>query len=243
MRIKILIALLFVSYFLNVANACTNCDKELIIAIKKGDSKKVTELIANGVNVNCIDESTGQTPLMFASYNGFQQIVETLISNGAQLNVKVLDDKVGAGNLEGFTAIGFAVIGGQEEVALYILDHGAEFEVQDTDGATLLMGAVRLNMKKLVFALLKKGADVNKQAKNGYTALTLAVQSGNTGMVKLLMKYGANCHIRILKGENKGLTAIDLAKSLKNDEILRLLLNKRKQSSAIKKHFPGVREK
>ena len=227
MNRKMSIALLTVLCYINVFSACASCEDTLIKAVKQGDAQKVSKLIGNGVNLNCVDSSTGLTPLMIASSNGSKQVVETLIFNGAQPNLKVIEDKIGPGYYEGLTAIAFAVLGKHEEIALYLLNHGAKFEFKDSDGATVLMGAARVNMRELTLALLEKGIDVNEEAKNGYTALTIAVQFGNAEIVRLLMKYGANCHIRILEGENKGLTAIDLAKSLKDDEILRLLLNKR----------------
>jgi uncharacterized protein len=224
---KMLVALIFVFCIYSIASTCPNCDKALVKAAKQENTQAVSKLIKNGVNVNCVDGSTGLTPLMIAASNGSKQVVETLIFNGAQPNLKVMEDKIGPGYYEGLTAIAFAVLGKHEDIALYLLNHGARFEFEDTDGATVLMGAARLNMRKLTLALLEKGIDVNKQAKNGYTALTIAVQFGNAEIVKLLMKHGANSHIRILDGKDKGLTPIDLAKALKNEEILRLLSNQK----------------
>jgi ankyrin repeat protein len=227
MKRKISIVLLTVLCCVNVFSACASCEETFIKAVKQGDGQEVSKLIGNGVNLNCVDNSTGLTPLMIAASNGSKQVVETLIFNGAQPNLKVMEDKIGPGYYEGLTAIAFAVLGKHEDIALYLLNHGARFEFEDTDGATVLMGAARLNMRKLTLALLEKGIDVNKQAKNGYTALTIAVQFGNAEIVKLLMKHGANSHIRILDGKDKGLTPIDLAKALKNEEILRLLSNQK----------------
>jgi uncharacterized protein len=226
MKRKISIVLLTVLCCVNVFSACASCEETLIKAVKQGNTQAISKLVKNGVNVNCVDGSTALTPLMIASYNGSKQIVKILISNGAKPNLQVAEDKIGPG-YKGFTAISFAIFGKHEDIALFLLNHGANFELQDSDGGTILMGAIRLNMKKLALELIEKGADVNKQVKNGYTALTIAVQFGNAEIVKLLMKHGANSHIRILDGKDKGLTPIDLAKALKNEEILRLLSNQK----------------
>ena len=62
-------------------------DKELLEAVKKGEYKKVEELIKRGANVNEKDND-GWTALMHAASRGHKEIVELLIKNGANVNEK-----------------------------------------------------------------------------------------------------------------------------------------------------------
>ena len=51
---------------------------DLFDAAKKGDTKRVDELIEKGADVN-VEDGTGWTPLMYASAQGHTETVELLI--------------------------------------------------------------------------------------------------------------------------------------------------------------------
>ncbi|MHA1253639.1 MAG: ankyrin repeat domain-containing protein, partial [Candidatus Helarchaeota archaeon] len=61
-------------------------NENLISASQEGDVQKAIFAIASGANVNYIDEE-GRTPLMYAAYNGFDQIIVLLLAEDVDLNV------------------------------------------------------------------------------------------------------------------------------------------------------------
>jgi len=79
-------------------------------AIVKGDLDTVKKLIELGENVN--QKSLGMTPVMYAAKYNKVEILELLIDNGADLNVK---------SKKGWTAKKYATLSGAKE-ALAILN-------------------------------------------------------------------------------------------------------------------------
>lgn len=71
--------------------------------------------------------------------------------------------------------------------------------------------------------LLKKGSDPNfAEDIAGVTPLHFAVMNDSRQAIKILVKAGANIFSKTMTGESP----VDLAKMLKNDKIMELLLNK-----------------
>ncbi|MDQ0457311.1 ankyrin repeat domain-containing protein [Rhizobium paknamense] len=69
--------------------------------------------------------------------------------------------------------------------------------------------------RMLVFA----GADVNRATKNGSTPLMMAVSEQNVAMVRFLLEKGA----RVEERTESGVSALDIASNLKNEELVKLL--------------------
>ena len=91
-----------------------------------------------------------------------------------------------------------------------------------------MTNAVTSGDEQAVSALLANGADVNETTGGGQTALILAVIFGHTNLVKLLMKAGADPQLR----DNLGLNAIEWAQRRGLTEVLAILTNRAKQSTA-----------
>ncbi len=85
-------------------------------------------LIANGAEIDAQDED-GLTPLMFATLDGQQEVVELLIREGARLNQ--IDE-------EGETALHYAAKYGQNKIAELLIANGAELNIRDYCGQTPL---------------------------------------------------------------------------------------------------------
>jgi hypothetical protein len=109
------------------------------------------------------------------------EIVRMLLAAGADPNA--------AGNMRRSTPLHYAADGcitgrawnAQRQVKTIrcLLDHGANIDVQDKNGATPLHRAVRTRCAAAVNCLLKAGADPKARNKPGSTPFHLAVQ--NTG--------------------------------------------------------------
>jgi len=158
-------------------------------AARSGGWEVAVLLLTNGavVNVTNID---GLTPLDEAVIGDNKDIIELLIANHAEVNVQ---DAAGAGDLKkvkallkdnpdlvfskihcGWTALRFAAMNGQNEVAEFLLANKADLNIKDCGGQTPLHMAVQGGYKDMVELLLANGADVNARDKNGRTPLHMA---------------------------------------------------------------------
>ncbi len=123
------------------------------------------------------------TPLHLAAFMGHRDMVELLLSHGAE---KAATDSQGRTPLH-LTSFWDHTV----EAAEQLLTHGAEVDTRDEGGATPLHLAVIKGHKPIVKLLLDYGADVNAKDKSGDTALRFATRQGKTDMAELLRRYGA----------------------------------------------------
>ncbi len=103
-------------------------------------------LVVKGVNAT---DSTGRTPLMWASTGGYIEIIESLIAGGAQL-----DMKDGYGN----TALMHAVSYGHIKVAKILMEAGADINASTEHGSTALNLASQEGYTEIVKLLKASGA-------------------------------------------------------------------------------------
>ena len=155
----------------------------IIEAIRKGNIEAVKQHLAAGMDVNGRD-NWGRTVLHKASgWQGQREIVELLISNGADVNAKRSD---------GAIPLHYAVYYDRMENVEILLSKGADLNAKDGDqnGATPLHEAAWRSRKEIVDLLISKGADVNDKDNEGQTPLDLAVQHKRTDNIDLLRKHG-----------------------------------------------------
>ena len=94
-----------------------------------------------------------------------------------------------------------------------MMEAGADVDLQDEDGETILHWAAGNAHNDVLARLIVMGADVNHQNKAGQTALFRAAKRGHTAIVRTLMESGADPDIP----DNNGMTPSQVA----SDEILR----------------------
>lgn len=97
----------------------------LMTAASDGDLAGVEEALANGNDINEKD-SEGADALMYANYSGDTDIISYLIEAGADVNS--MDDYS--------TALGTAVMYGEYEAALLLMENGADPKLAGPDGMT-----------------------------------------------------------------------------------------------------------
>jgi ankyrin repeat protein len=127
--------------------------------------------------------------------------------SGDIAQVKALMDagNVDANVIDSFqnSALMMAVDNKHLHVAEYLLQHGADIQLDNKYGYTPLMQAVMRNDAKMVSMLLDKGAKIDQ--KNFYTELTplmMAVDNGSLDMVELLMARQANLNLQDGRGRS-----------------------------------------
>ena len=190
----------------------------------------------------------GSPPLVMAAFEGKTTRVESLLADGADVNVKqdggctalylaaqegyteivkLLLDKGADVNVEtdaGFTPLWISVQNGHTKVVELLLDKGAYVEVKhpDDEGTPLLMAAQEGHIE-IVRLLLEKDANVNAKLTSGLTPLWMAAQNGHTEIVKQLLEKGANADPR---RNSDGLTPLWMAAQDGHTEVVKLLLDK-----------------
>ena len=115
---------------------------------------------------------------MLAAFNGHTPVLQFLLEEGAEVEAK---------DVNGRTALMYASSGPFEEAVAFLLEHGAEVDVQGTlEGFTALMTAASEGLVEVVRLLLAHGADPSLVDKDGDTAASFARQNGHSEVVELL---------------------------------------------------------
>ena len=191
----------------------------MIACLAKKGSKMVEILLHHGANPN-IQNKDGATALMFASQDGCSESVDALLADGH--TDPNLQNKSKSTALMGATQEGFF------EVALSLLQNGANPNIQNIDGTTALMIACRKLEYKIAQLLLAYNADPNIQDNNGLTALTVTCIASNEApsetydnIAKLLLKNKASP--LVLLGDS-GLTEFGNACLIKNTRMVDLYI-------------------
>ena len=111
--------------------------------------------------------------------------VRSLIKQAADVN---------AAQGDGMTALHWAALNGNAELAQLLLVAGANVKATTRIGAyTPLFMAAKNGSSSVVAALLKAGADVQAKTRlNGITPLFMASKNGNAPIIQLLIKAGAD---------------------------------------------------
>ncbi len=142
-------------------------------------------LIQHGADLNHQD-LVGNTPLHELSHRASFEIIETLVSQGADIKLE---------NHAGYTAL-------TESASPYLtqrlIDLGADVNYQTLKGETPLLRAMRLNPDKAIQMaqiLIENGADINHQDHKGDTALIKAIRLNHIQVVEMLLDQGANVNL------------------------------------------------
>ena len=106
------------------------------------------------------------------------------------------------------------------DLAKWLVENGADVNIQIGDRETPLMWAIKRDFRELTEYLLEHGADVHAKALYGFTAMHYAAKTGNVAILKRLLAAGAdkNAVDHIKK------TPLDVAVEEGNPPAFRLLL-------------------
>ena len=176
------------------------------MAAALGHAVIVKRLIRAGVEINNNQGGRASTALMFASVKGHIDVVDCLLSLGAD---------TGAVSPTGRTALMMASERGMVDVVDRILAAGCNVNAQDNKGFTAMMWAAEGGHVPIIDRLVVHGADFNHQNERGENALLLASKKGHTEAVDRLLSLGCDVNVQ----NEKGMTAMMWACSRKNIEI------------------------
>jgi ankyrin repeat protein len=218
----------------------------LMWAVAQKHPDMVKELIAHGADVNVRSATKiwerqntaeprekwmplgSQTPLMFAAREGCAACVPILVTAGAQVDAKDIDDEL--------TPLIMALINGHYDAAVALVQSGADVNLSDKLGRTPLYSAIDdhsmpvsnrpspkevdevYSSEDVIKLLLAKGAEVNLQLKSaqpyrtkldrgtdgmlgaGTTPLIRAAKAADHVAMKLLFEKGADPNLATRNG-------------------------------------------
>ena len=184
----------------------------LLRAADRGDELMVSLLLDKGADIEARNPSNG-TPLSCASENKHIATVDLLLLRGAN---PITHDEYG------WTPLHRAQVNhGGDEVALRLINSGADVNAKCVSGKTPLHHAVERENAPMVLLLLKAGADIGAQDIEKRTPLHTAIECRLEGMVHLLIESGADLTVKDADGRD-ALAAANHALR-KSPEIVKLL--------------------
>ncbi|WP_353282647.1 ankyrin repeat domain-containing protein [Wolbachia endosymbiont (group A) of Pogonocherus hispidulus] len=135
-----------------------------------------------------VEDNHGQTLLHIAAYNGKLDVVEYLISKGADFSAK---DKLNSTPLHSAAAEA-----GKLDIVKYLVNRGADVNAQSKYCSTPLHYAAESGELDKVKCLIDKGADINAKDGYGWIPLHCAAESEKWDIVKYLISKGANVNAK-----------------------------------------------
>lgn len=172
----------------------------LMIAAKRGDMANVERIIFEGVDLD--DQSAyGWTALMFALWQGHENVVRLLVEAGADINSvsgKVPASFSTTADYPETSAIFEAISNQHYSIAFYLLDEGAS-----VNASALAIAGAR-GTPELLKRLVNNGAQVNIVSENQFyrTPLSAAAQYGQVQNMEWLLENGADPNLPLPHSSN-----------------------------------------
>lgn len=203
----------FIQGFYNEKLKCTNCKYENMKSSKAFDLiKKYTEVIYLINAGDVCDEKkgttkskecvSGKTPIMHAAETGYQEIVDVLIKNEADVNAK--DNKGNSCIMYAINSFSNAVNIDKRNSYLdlikYLHGKGVALGSEETGTNALMLASKEAYHNDLLKMFIDDlEIDINAQDKNGLTAVMYAAIEGNKSTVEFLVGKGADLLIKSKK--------------------------------------------
>jgi ankyrin repeat protein len=213
--------------------------KQLMDAIRDGDSVQVQALLEQGADPNARDDA-GDTALMRAALHADVEVMRVLVAHGAKASARGQDGgspllravhDLGKARfllergapVDDVVMVAAARVPGCRELLDLLFARGGNGRAA-VQGYTLLMASAGNGDLDAVKCLLDHGADVKAQMANGYTALIGAAIAGDARVVALLLERGANPYVVCKTDVGILQTAASMAAIMGRAECLRLLM-------------------
>ncbi|CAH1266891.1 ANKRD28 [Branchiostoma lanceolatum] len=195
-------------------------EKKLWSAARRGDTYRVQQLLAEGVNPNAAVGFMQTTPLHEAAKNDHHETVSVLLTAGADVNARdkykntplhqaalngthetmsvllTAGADVNIRNKSQWTPLYYAAQDGHHEAVSVLLTAGAAVNARDQQQLTPLHHAAWVGHHETVSVLLTAGADVNARDDRQRTSLHWAALSGHHEPVLVLLTAGADVNAR-----------------------------------------------
>ena len=149
----------------------------------RGDHKVVMLFLQSGMSPNLVDSKFGSSPIVYASAQGYQKVVDALVTHGADVNLP---------NNDGYTALIAAAHYGHQDIVKYLLNNSALIDFQPRLGPTALIASIQRGQLNIAELLLLRGASPSLADAVGTTPLIAAAYSGKVNLIDSLIGLGVN---------------------------------------------------
>jgi ankyrin repeat protein len=173
-------------------------------------------LLEKKVDVNVKDDLDGVVPIMAAVASCNLPVVEMLIANGAEVNIKKIVPKNNNSLLPIAVSRGWVMDDPVKkckkhyEILDLLLRSGVDIHGRNSNGSTAFMLAAERFRYRDMEILLEKGANVNDRDSVGSTAMMIAVQNPDRDLeiIRFLLEHKADPKMK----SSYGKTAYDIAR-------------------------------
>ena len=155
----------------------------------------------------------GRSDVADAVMKGDRAAIRRLIAQRSDVNAQQVD---------GATALHWAVYRDDLETAELLIRSGAKVNVANREGITPLAMACLYGNAPMIEKLLKAGADAKERSRNNETSLMLAARNGYPDAIKLLLEAGVDVNA---KETMRGTTALMWAVEQKHPLAVKALLD------------------
>jgi uncharacterized protein len=156
--------------------------------------------------------ASGRADVADAMMHGDQAALRRLVQQKADVN---------AAQIDGATALHWAVYRDDVAAVRLLLNAGAKADVQNREGITPLYMAAVYGHAAMIEMFLKAGANAKQQGPSGETLVMLSARSGNPNAIRLLLEAGADVNA---KESIRGTTALMWAAAEKQPAAVKALL-------------------
>lgn len=181
---------LLITHGADVNYCAPNGESTLSMACAQGAVNAVQMLVAHNAKTD-VRDSKGITPLLHAVMHNTENsmaIAQMLLEKGANVNL---------GMPNGFTPLMGAAQMNDIELALLLLEHGADVQArQFNGGATALSIAVALGHAEMADLLLANKADISVGINRQTSLLAYASMLARADVMEALLKHGANANTK-----------------------------------------------
>ena len=156
---------------------------------KTGNIEIVNEMLAFGVNPNSLN-SEGLSPLHIACQKRYAKVVEELLKNGANPNLKSTNHNKSPLHYvfeNEYIDEGSSINKKTISIIKCLLKYGCEIDAQTDDGESPLYAASLMGNTSAVKVLLKNGAKVTD--KNNDSAMHIAAEFGSVEIIEALANH------------------------------------------------------
>lgn len=193
-----------------------NIHEMLIKESRSGNTKNVKKLIKEGANVNYkymnndyydvqeqhyhddhrfVFDYNNQSPLLYASFEGFIDIVKLLIKAGINVNTCNTDNFSSLHYACDFTPVDYTSLNNHIKIVKLLIKNGANVNITNKHRQIPLHNTSIHGFTDIVKLLIKANTDIDILDYYGNTPLHYASIYGHTEIVKLLIKAHANVNV------------------------------------------------
>ena len=158
---------------------CYENKKNLVLDIPENKQQQISSL-REAISLNNIDA------------------VEFLVEKGVDLETPFDTSEEKQDN--GFTALGWAIFSNRPDIAMYLINHGADVKASVPLGSSMLFWAITYNMEDVAEEIIEKGGDIYPI--NGYNPALHAAVQGREKIVKMLEETGIKAEDEHKSDEN-----------------------------------------